>query len=42
MNFQNIEAHGVEYLHSSSEIKETIPSLKEISAEKSSKSEDKG
>ena len=41
MNFQYIEALDVEYLNSSIEFKETIPSLKEISAEKSSNSEEK-
>ena len=42
MNFQYIEAHDVEYLNSNFEIRETILSLKEISAEKSSSSEEKG
>ena len=42
MNFQYIEVHDVKYLNSSFEIKETVLSPKEISAEKSSSSEDKG
>ena len=42
MNFQYIEAHDVEYFNSSFEIKEIVLSLKEISAEKSSSSEEKG
>ena len=42
MNFQYIEAHDVEYLNSSFEIRETILDLKEISAKKSSSSEEKG
>ena len=42
MNFQYIKAHDVEYLNSKFEIKETVLSLKEISAEKSSSSEEKG
>ena len=42
MNFQYIEAYDVEYLNSSFEIRETILSLKEISAEKSSSSGEKG
>ena len=42
MNFQYIEAQDVEYLNSSFEIRETILSIKEISAEKSSSSEEKG
>ena len=42
MNFQYIEAHNVEYMNSSFEIRETILSLKEIGAEKSSSSEEKG
>ena len=33
MNFQYIEAHDVEYLNSNFEIRETLLSLKEISAE---------
>ena len=41
MNFQYIEAHDFEYLNSSFEIRETILSLKEISAEKTSSSEEK-
>ena len=36
MNFHYIEAHDVEYLNSSFEIREIVLSLKEISAEKSS------
>ena len=40
MNFQYIEAHCVEYLNSSYEIRETVLSLKEISAEKSSSGEE--
>ena len=40
-NFQYIEALDVEYLNSSLEYKETVLSLKEISAEKSSSSEKK-
>ena len=42
MNFQYIEAHDVEYLNSCFEIKETVVNLKEISVEKSSRSEEKG
>ena len=42
MNIQYIDAHDVEYLNSGFEIKETAPSLKEISAKKSSRSEEKG
>ena len=42
MNFQYIEAHYVEYLNSSFEIKETILNLKEINVEKSSCNEEKG
>ena len=42
MNFHYIEAHDVEYLNSSFEIRETVLSLKEISAEKSSNKEKKG
>ena len=42
MHFQYIKAHGVEYLNSSFEIRETILNIKEISAEKSSSSEEKG
>ena len=42
MNFQYIEAHDVEYLNSSFEIRETILNLKEMSVEKSSSSEEKG
>ena len=42
MNFQYIEAHDFEYLNSSFEIRETVLSLKEINAEKSRSSEDKG
>ena len=42
MNFQYIEAHDVEYLNSSFEIKETVLSLKEINVEKSSNSEEDG
>ena len=42
MNFQYIEAYDFEYLNFSFEIRETIPSLKGISAEKSSSSEEKG
>ena len=42
MNFQYIKAHDVEYLNSNFEIKETVLSLKEISAKKSSRSEKKG
>ena len=41
INFQYIEALDIEYLNSSLEFKETILSLKEVSAEKSS-SEEKG
>ena len=41
MNFQYIEAHDVEYLNSSFEIKETVLSLKEISVERSRRSEEK-
>ena len=41
MNFQYIEALDVEYLNYRLEFKETILSLKEISAEKSSSDEDK-
>ena len=40
-NFQYIEALDVEYLNSSLEFKETVPSLKEISLEKSSSNEEK-
>ena len=40
--FQYIEVLSVEYLNSSLEFKRTILGLKEISAEKSSNSEDKG
>ena len=40
-NFQYIEALDVEYLNSSLEFKETVLILKEISAEKSSNSEEK-
>ena len=40
MNFLYIEAHDVEYLNSSFEIKETILCLKEISAEKSNNKEE--
>ena len=40
MNFQYIEALDVEYLNSSLEFKETVLSLREISAEKSSSSEE--
>ena len=40
-NFQYIEALDVEYLNSSLEFKEIVLSLKEISAEKSSNSEEK-
>ena len=42
MNFWYIEAHDVEYLNSNFEIKETVLHLKEISAEKSSRSKEKG
>ena len=42
MNFQYIEAHDVEYVNSNFEIRETLLSLKEISVEKSSSSEEKG
>ena len=42
MNFQYIETHDVEYLNSSFEIRETLLSLKEINAEKSSNGEEKG
>ena len=42
MNFQYIEALDVKYLNSSLEFKETVLGLKEISAEKSSNSEEKG
>ena len=42
MNFHYIEAHDVEYLNYSFEIRETILNLKEISAEKSSNKEKKG
>ena len=42
MNFQYIETHDVEFLNSSFEIRETVLSLKEINAEKSSNSEEKG
>ena len=42
MNFQYIEAHDFENLNSSFEIRETVLSLKEINAEKSRSSEDKG
>ena len=42
MNFQYIEAHDVEYLNFSFEIKETVLSLKEINVEKSSNSEEDG
>ena len=42
MNFQYIDAHDVEYLNSSFEIRETVLSLKEINAKKSSSSEEKG
>ena len=42
MNFQYIEALDVEYLNSSLEFKETVLSLKEISAEQSSSSEENG
>ena len=41
MNFQYIEALDVEYMNSSLEFKETILSLKEISVEKLSYSEEK-
>ena len=40
-NFQYIETLDVEYLNSSLEFQETVPSLKEISVEKSSSSEEK-
>ena len=40
-NFYYIEALDVEYLNSSLAFQETILSLKEISAEKSSSSEEK-
>ena len=42
MNFQYIMALDVEYLNSSLEFKETVLSLEEISAEKSSSSKEKG
>ena len=42
MDFQYIEAHDVEYLNSNFEIRETVLSLKEISAEKSSSNKGKG
>ena len=42
MNFQYIEAQDVEYLNSSFKIRESVPSLKEISTEKSSSNEEKG
>ena len=42
MNFQYIETHDVEFLNSSFEIRETVLNLKEINAEKSSNSEEKG
>ena len=42
MNFQYFEAHDVEYLNSSFENREILLSLKEINAEKSSNSEEKG
>ena len=42
MNFQYIEALDVEYLISSLKFKETILSVREISAEKSSSNEEKG
>ena len=41
MNFQDIEAHDVEYLNSSFEFKETTLSLKVISIERSSSNEEK-
>ena len=42
MNFQYIEALYVKYLNSSLEFKEIVPSLKEISAKKSSNNEKNG
>ena len=42
MNFQHIESHDVEYMNFNFEIRETVHSLKEISVEKSSSSEEKG
>ena len=42
LNFQYIEALDVEYLNSSFEFKETVLSLREINAAKSSSNEDKG
>ena len=42
MNFQYIESLDVEYLNFSLKFKETVLSLKEISAKKSSSNEDKG
>ena len=42
MNFQYIEALDVEYLNSHLEFKETVLSIKEISAEQSSNNEVKG
>ena len=41
MNFQYIEALDVEYLNSNLEFKETVRSLKEISAENSSSNKEK-
>ena len=40
-NFQYIETLDVEYLNSSLEFQETVPNVKETSAEKSSSSEEK-
>ena len=41
MNFKYIEAHDVEYVNSSFDIKETVFSLNEGSTEKSNSSEEK-
>ena len=41
MNFYYIEAHDVEYLNSSFDIKETVSSLNEGSIKKSNSSEEK-